>query len=365
MITEQRRAVIYGITGQDGSYLAEMLCEKGYMVIGVARRASTSNEARIQHLFSLDNFELVEGDITDSGSVFSIIGKHCPDEIYNLAAQSHVGTSFNQPYYTFQVDALGELNILEAIRTIYPYARHYFAGSSEEFGNNYTVLGDKKFQDEETPFAPASPYAAAKVAAHHLVQTYRKSYGLHASVGILFNHESPRRGDQFVTKKIINWIKDFIIWTEAEGFLCNTDLEFDGEYISSPLTKSKFPKLRLGNIKASRDWGFAGDYVRAMWLMLQQDEPDDYVIATGDTYTVEEFLEEAFAHADINDDFHKYIHIDPKFYRPNDVEYLRGKPTKAMHKLGWFCEVSFTDLVRLMFEGESYVSKEKISQKVV
>ena len=685
-----KTALIYGITGQDGSYLAELLLEKGYSVYGVARRVSTSNTQRIQHLFDNNSFHLLEGDVTDSGSVFATIQKLCVDELYNLSAMSHVGTSFEQPYHTFMVDALGELNILEALRLLCPHTRHYFAGSSEQFGNNFTQIGDKRFQNENTPFAPASPYAAAKVASHHLVRTYRESYSLHASVGILFNHESPRRGDQFVTKKIINWLKDFIMWTEAEDFLCESDLVFEEEYIVSSFTKNKFPKLRLGNLNASRDWGFAGDYCfelkvpiltiegwkfydeikdgdivinfdtknnclsrdiikrkfllknkdlmirftgrgldlkvtqnhriiyqqksknshggwsdwkectaaefykkfknismrtkydyrlphfqdydyknvsnkydvnmvylvglllsegsltphshigqginvslsqsklvneniyekikqtisnlnltayevkknngvvewrfsrqssdiilswfdkpnihqmpkwcydldcelanvlvgammdgdghwggmiysskryqlavdfqsiatiagyrttgikrngvcytvcmitkrkkylyvvdsvleksdsedvwcvetnngtivtrdndcinvsgncKAMWLMLQQSTPDDYVIATGETYTVRDFLREAFAYAGISN-YNDFIVIDKQFCRPNDVEYLCGRSTKAMRELGWFCEVGFKDLIHLMFEGDNYVQKAKMA----
>ncbi len=346
-----RLAIIYGVTGQDGSYLSDFLLTKGYRVIGVIRRTSTPNTARIEHLINEKNFSLIEGDVTDSGSVFSIIGKHCPDEVYNLSAQSHVGTSFKEPLHTFHVDALGELNILEAIRQTYPKARHYFAGTSEQFGNNYTQIGDRKFQDEDTPFAPASPYAAAKVAAHHLVKVYRESYKLHASVGILFNHESPRRGDSFVTKKITNWINAFSQWLADNGHdNTDDDIVLSGDFIISNQTESTFPKLRLGNINASRDWGYAGDYIRAMYLMLQQEKPDDYVIATGETHTVREFLSEAFKYVNV-DDFESFIVYDESFTRPNDVHYLCGRPTKAMLKLGWFCEVSFQELVELMIKG--------------
>ena len=356
MIEERKLALIYGVTGQDGSYLSELLLEKDYMVVGVIRRTSTTNDYRIRHLKNNPRFELVEGDITDSGSVFSIVQTYSPDEIYNLAAQSHVGTSFEQPYYTFQVDTIGELNILEAIRQIYPPARHYFAGTSEQFGNNYSVDHyGRRYQDEKTPFAPTSPYAVAKVAAHNLVKLYRESYNIHASVGILFNHASPRRGDLFVTKKITNWLNDFRMWLEANHHFDWTEgLEFDGDYIVSFVTGEKYPKLRLGNIDASRDWGYAGDYVKAMYLMIQQDNPSDYVIATGETYTVRDFLTEAFKYVDI-DNYEPYVVIDPKFYRPSDVQYLCGRPTKAMLELGWFCEVSFPELVcRMLTEGKSY-----------
>lgn len=356
-------ALIYGAGGQDGSYLADLLVEKNYEVVCVVRRSSIDNTSRLHHLQG--KVKIIEGDITDSGSVFNALNTYKPNEIYNLAAQSHVATSFEQPYATFQINTVGELNVLEGMRTITPNARHYFAGTSEQFGNSFTSIPNEcRFQDEDTPFNPASPYAVAKVASHNLVKSYRESYGLHASVGILFNHESPRRGDNFVTKKITNWIQDFEVWLEANGhFNGEDDILLDDDFIISNITENKFPKLRLGNINAFRDWGFAGDYVRAMWLMLQQDVPDDYVVATGETYTVRDFLREAFAYVDIND-FEPFIVIDPKFYRPNDVHFLCGRPNKVMRELGWFCEVSFQELVKLMIKGDNYGQKTSTAQEV-
>lgn len=362
-----KKALITGISGQDGSYLAELLLAKGYKVVGVVRRSSMPNLDRIENILTNDNFSLVEGDLADSLSVYSLVQEGKYDEIYNLAAQSHVGTSFKQPHYTFAVDALGPVYFLEAIHKFSPNTRFYQASTSELFGKNFTeekvpsrcldnVLGSitiddpegdavcefKKYQDEDTAFMPQSPYAVAKLAAHHMVRIYREGYGLHASCGILFNHESERRGENFVTRKITKWIGEFVRWSRDIGAVENA---FDTDNII--FDQETFPKLRLGNLDAYRDWGHARDYVEAMWLMLQRENAEDLVIATGETYSVRDFLNEAFNEIGI-DDFEPYVVIDPEFYRPAEVEYLRGNPSKAKKVLGWEPKVSFKDLVTQM-----------------
>ena len=378
-----KKAVIFGVTGQDGSYLADLLLEEGYSVVGVARRSSVDTTERLEHIkdYRGVDFTLVEGDITDGFCVADIINKHEPDEVYNLAAQSHVGTSFKQPTLTWDVTGGGCLNILEAIR-VSPRShdiKFYQASSSEMFGKNFTsvpvsedTVGDSlvktetgvnylKYQDENTAFIPQSPYAIAKLAAHHLVRNYRDSYGLHASNGILFNHESERRGENFVTRKITKWIGRFLAWEKQNATsipsLCRFGI--DEEHIAIPrermyldmIRTPMFPKLRLGNLKARRDWGHAKDYVRAMWLMLQQDEADDYVVATGETHSVEEFLEHAFEHAGLGH-WGEYVYIDPEFFRPAEVDYLLGDPSKARRKLGWEPEIKFRRLAELMTEAD-------------
>ena len=327
------KAIIFGITGQDGSYLAELLIEKGYEVVGITRRVSVPTLNRINHI--LPKIKIVEGDITDAFSVSNVIKEEEPDEIYNLAAQSHVGTSFKQPSLTWDVTAGGVLNILEAIR----YSgrkdaiKFYQASSSEMFGKNYNLREGFaemiKFQDEKTPFAPQSPYAIAKLAAHHLVRNYRDSYGIFACSGILFNHESERRGEKFVTRKITKWI---------------------GEFVASGMDK-EFPALRLGNLDAKRDWGHAEDYVRGMGQMVQHKTPDDYVVATGETYSVREFLDIAFKYVGI-DDWENLVVIDPEFYRPAEVDYLLGIPTKAKRVLKWEPHISFEKLVERMVDSD-------------
>ena len=327
------KAIIFGITGQDGSYLAELLLEKGYEVIGVTRRVSVPTLNRITHI--LPKIKIIEGDITDAFSVSNVIKEEAPDEIYNLAAQSHVGTSFKQPSLTWDVTAGGVLNILEAIR----YSgrkddiKFYQASSSEMFGKNYNLregLAEMiKYQDEKTPFMPQSPYAIAKLAAHHLVRNYRDSYGIFACSGILFNHESERRGEKFVTRKITKWI---------------------GEFVASGMD-AEFPALRLGNLDAKRDWGHAEDYVRGMWEMVQHETPNDYVVATGETHSVREFLDIAFKHIGI-DDWDDFVVIDPEFYRPAEVDYLLGIPAKAKRVLGWEPEISFQQLVERMVDSD-------------
>ena len=358
-----KTAVVFGVTGQDGSYLTDLLLSKDYRVIGVARRSSVDTTERLDQNINNADFIIVEGDITDGFCVSDIINKYEPDEVYNLAAQSHVGTSFKQPTLTWDVTGGGCLNILEAIR-VSPRVddiRFYQASSSEMFGKNFTLTNDGKYQDENTAFMPQSPYAIAKLAAHHLVRNYRDSYGIHASSGILFNHESERRGENFVTRKITKWIGRFLAWEKQNSALIPSlcRFEFAGDHIMLPRKRMYldmiktpiFSKLGLGNLQARRDWGHAKDYVRGMWLMLQQDEPDDYVIATGETHSVEEFLEYAFEHAGLGD-WNQYVYIDPEFFRPAEVDYLLGNPTKAAEKLGWRPRIKFEELAQKMVEAD-------------
>jgi GDPmannose 4,6-dehydratase len=312
-----KRALITGITGQDGSYLAEFLLERGYQVYGLVRRASTENFERIEHL--RNRLQLVQGDILDQTSLLEAVQGSDPDEVYNLAAQSFVPTSWNQPVLTGEFTALGVTRLLEAVRRFNPKIRFYQASSSEMFGKVW-----ESPQNEQTPFYPRSPYGVAKVYGHWITVNYRESYGLFACSGILFNHESPRRGLEFVTRKI------------SDG-VARIKLGLAGE-------------LRLGNLDARRDWGFAGDYVRAMWLMLQQEDPADYVVGTGETHTVREFVETAFAH--VNLEWQKYVVVDPRFFRPAEVDHLCADPTKARRVLRWAPEVSFPQLVRTMVEAD-------------
>lgn len=320
-------ALITGITGQDGSYLAEYLLSRPteyQLVVGLQRRSSTNNTSRVHHLLQNPSFKLEEFDLTDSVSVSNIIEKYKPDEFYNLAAQSHVATSFKQPVTTFNVNTTGVINILDAVLKLSPNTRLYQASTSEMFGSSYSVdpKTGEKYQDENTSFKPQSPYGAAKLASHNLIRIYREGYGAFCCSGILFNHESPRRGENFVTRKITKWI---------------------GEFVESGQSK-EFPKLRLGNLEACRDWGHAKDYVRAMYLMLQQDEPEDYVVCTEKTHTIREFLDMAFAAIDINN-WQDYVVVDSEFYRPAEVDYLKGKSTRAFEALGWKPEISFENLV--------------------
>ena len=358
------KAIIFGVTGQDGSYLAELLLDKGYEVVGVTRRVSVNTLSRIEHI--LPKLKIVEGDITDGFNISKIIEEHKPDEIYNLAAQSHVGTSFKQPSLTWDITGAGVLNILEAIRysSRKDQIRFYQASSSEMFGKNYTVgstasliegtevvvdsptgntIGPMKYQDEDTPFIPQSPYGIAKLAAHHLVRNYREGYGIHGSCGILFNHESERRGENFVTRKITKWVGEFVLWSSQSGAEMDTTSDHDLVLGGN----GDFPKLRLGNLDARRDWGHAADYVEAMWMMLQQDDPDDYVIATGETHSIREFLDVAFNSIGV-DDWSNLVVIDPEFYRAAEVEYLLGIPAKANSKLGWNPKIDFKTLAERM-----------------
>ena len=314
-----KTAFVTGVTGQDGSYLAKLLLSKDYRVIGLKRRTSLISTDRIDTIYDNDNFILRYFDLNDVGCLYRLLQEYKPDEFYNLAAQSHVRVSFDLPENTVDGIAMGTLRILEAIRTVVPQCRFYQASSSEMFGDNPEYP-----QSEETKFMPASPYACAKVFGHNLVRNYRESYGLHASSGILFNHESPLRGETFVTRKI----------TRAAA-----RIKFGVQ-----------KKLYLGNLDAKRDWGFAGDYVRAMWLMLQQDIPDDYVIATGETHTVREFLEEVFNIAGL--DIDKYVEIDPRLFRPHEVPVLLGDPTKAKKVLNWEPTITFKGLAHMMFNAD-------------
>lgn len=307
------KALITGITGQDGSYLAEFLLERGYDVVGMLRRSSTINFERISHL--QDDIELAPADLIDGASMVQVLKTHQPDEVYNLAAQSFVQTSFGQAVLTGETTALGVTRLLDAIRMNNPEIRFYQASSSEMFGKVHEVP-----QVETTPFHPRSPYGVAKVYGHWITLNYRESYGMHASSGILFNHESPRRGLEFVTRKITNGVARIKLGLDSE--------------------------LRLGNLEAQRDWGFAGDYVKAMWLMLQRDIPEDYVICTGESHSVREFCELAFGYVDL--DWEKHVVVDPKFYRPAEVDLLIGDSTKAHEDLGWKPETSFEDLVGMM-----------------
>jgi GDPmannose 4,6-dehydratase len=368
------KAIIFGITGQDGSHLADLLLSKDYHVVGVSRRASTDNTQRIKHILDDERFKLIQGDITDAHSIISIFKKHEDvDEIYNLAAQSHVAVSFKQPALTWDITGKGCLNILQPMVDLGIKARFYQASSSEMYGRNYDERIDdaaiakweggqihgcfEKYQDEETKFMPQSPYAIAKCAAHHMTRLFREAYGLHASAGILFNHEGPRRGENFVTRKITKWIGEFVRWHQENPTVFeNCQLQeyenLDTDYIyTQGKSGPKFPKLRLGNLEAFRDWGYAGDYVEAMWMMLQQDSPQDFVICTGETHTIREFLDVAFSHVGI-DDWSDLVVQDPEFYRPAEVDYLRGDCSKAKHVLGWTPKHSFKDLVKKMVEHD-------------
>ncbi len=342
-----KSALITGITGQDASYLAELLLEKDYKVIGIKRRTSTDTMERVRHI--KDRLEIVEGDITDAACMASIINEYQPDEIYNLAAQSHVGVSFKQPIYTFEVNTIGTLNILEAVRQFSIHSRVYQANTSETFGNNYREIWQDnnriRTQDETTAFAPNSPYAVSKLASHHLCLLYREAYGLYISSTIMNNHESPRRGEHFVTRKITKWIGEFNNWAHTVD-LWSTE----GDNINGPL-ESSFPKLRLGNLKPKRDWSHAKDLVYAMWLILQKDEASDYILGSGETYSVEDFLTEAFKCINI-DEWQDYVVIDPKFFRPNEVEHLCCSSDGSRQRLGWTPKISFKQLVREMVESD-------------
>ncbi len=320
-----KSALITGITGQDGSYLAELLLSKGYKVYGLVRRTSHLNLERIEHI--IDRIKIYLGDLTDLSSLIRVIEECEPDEVYNLAAQSFVYTSWDQPILTAQVTALGVANVLEAIRIVNPKIRFYQASSSEMFGKAQTIP-----QNEKTPFYPRSPYGVSKLFGHWLTVNYRESFGIFACSGILFNHESPRRGKEFVTRKI--------------------------SYGVAMIKHKKADKLRLGNLDASRDWGFAGDYVKAMWLMLQQEEPDDYVIATGESHTVRDFAEIAFARVGLN--WQDYVVVDKELFRPAEVDYLLGDATKGREKLGWKPQVTFKQLVEMMVDADmELVAREK------
>ena len=318
-----KKALITGVTGQDGSYLAELLIDKGYEVHGIIRRASTFNTDRIDHIYQDPHEEDVRlrlhyGDMTDGSQVARLLRTIEPDEVYNLAAQSHVAVSFQQPEYTGDVDGLGAIRILEAIRDSGIETRYYQAGTSEMFGDSPPP------QSEETPFRPRSPYAAAKLYAHWVTCNYREAYGIHASNGILFNHESERRGETFVTRKITRAVARIVAGIDKNVF--------------------------LGNLDARRDWGHAKDYVRAMWMMLQRDEPGDLVIGTGESHSVRDFAERAFAHVGL--DWEPFVEFDPSYLRPTEVEFLQSDPSRAKEELGWKPEVTFEQLVQRMLESD-------------
>jgi GDPmannose 4,6-dehydratase len=312
-----KKALVTGITGQDGSYLADLLLSQGYEVIGMVRRSSTVNFGRIESF--QDRITLAHGDLLDQMSLLDIMREHKPDEVYNLAAQSFVPVSWKQPVLTGEFTALGVTRMLEAVRAVVPEARFYQASSSEMFGKVREVP-----QNEKTPFYPRSPYGVAKVYGHWITVNYRESYDLFACSGILFNHESPRRGLEFVTRKVTHGAAQVKLGLADE--------------------------LRLGNLEARRDWGYAGDFVKAMWLMLQQDEPKDFVVGTGDTHSVRELCELAFGCLDL--DWEKYVVVDPEFYRPAEVDALVSDPTKAREELGWEPEVSFEELIQMMVEAD-------------
>lgn len=345
------KALIFGVTGQDGSYLADFLLNKKYKVTGVGRRCSHYSHERIEHLKYISDFNFVEGDITDFSSIVNIIRETQPDEIYGLAAQSHVGTSFKQPLYTWDVTAKGCMNILEAIRVVNPKIKMYQASSSEMFGDQYSIdTNGVKYQDEQTPMRPQSPYANAKLAAYNATRLYRHAYNMFISNGILFNHESSRRGQQFVTRKITLWIGEFINWM-AENHTEPEKLDFEDTYVI--YKDKKFSKLALGNLHASRDWGHAKDYCRAMWLIMQYYQPDDFVIATGQTHSVEDFVKTAFKCVCI-DNYRDFIYVDPQFVRPQEVPFLRGVSQKARIELDWQPEYTFNQLVEEMVQEDLY-----------
>lgn len=327
----QKTALITGINGQDGSYLAELLLSKGYRVAGIVRRSSTETQQRIEHI--REKIEIYQADLLDQSSLAKVLADVQPDEVYNLAAMSFVPTSWQQPVLTAEFTAVGVTRMLEALRQSCPKARFYQASSSEMYGKVLEVP-----QSENTPFYPRSPYGVAKVYGHYITVNYRESYNLFACSGILFNHESPRRGLEFVTRKITDAVAKIKLGLQSE--------------------------LRLGNLDARRDWGFAGDYVRAMWLMLQQNSADDYVIGTGETHTVREFVEIAFNHVGL--DWQKFVVVDPKFYRPAEVDLLLGNPTKAIKTLGWKPDVSFPQLVTMMVDADlklhEHSSREQLSK---
>ena len=320
-----KTAFVTGITGQDGSYLAELLLSKGYKVVAMKRRTSLISTDRVNHLMENENFHMVYGNLNDSGCLHRLLIEHQPGEIYNLAAQSHVRVSFETPEETTEFVAMGTLRLLEAFKNICPKARFYQASSSEMFGDN-----PENPQNETTRLTPASPYACAKVYAHNLCRNYRESYGLYISSGILFNHESPRRGETFVTRKIT--------------------------LAAARIKLGVQDKLYLGNLDAKRDWGFAGDYVEAMWLMLQQDTPDDFVVATGETHSVKEFLDAVFEHAGL--DVNKHVEISERLFRPHEVPLLLGDPSKAEREMGWKPKVKFKELAKMMFEADLKLVEE-------
>jgi len=325
-----KKALITGITGQDGSYLAELLLKKGYDIWGIMRRSSSFHTGRIDHLYKDPHenprLRLLYGDLTDGGNLSTIMNEIKPDEVYNLGAQSHVRVSFDMPIYTVNTDALGTLRLLEAVRSMENPAKFYQASSSEMYGKAIETP-----QTEKTPFYPRSPYGCAKVYSFWQTVNYREAYGLFACNGILFNHESPRRGETFVTRKITR---------AATRIKCGLQ-----------------DKLYLGNIDAKRDWGFAGDYVETMWLMLQQEKSDDYIVATGQSHSVREFVEEVFSYLEM--DWHKYVEIDPRYFRPTEVDFLQGDASKAKKLLKWEPKVTFKELAQMMTDADMKLAEQE------
>lgn len=341
------RVVISGINGQDGYYLAELMLDKGYEVYGFSRRTGNHSTQRIDHLITSNQIKYREGDITDPAFINDLIGEIRPDMFFNLAAQSHVHTSFYQPCTTNDINYSGVLNVLNAIKTINPKTKLYQASTSELFGKSYSVdTNGIKYQDENTAFIPQSPYAISKLSAHHACRLYRESYGLFVCCGILGNHESPRRGENFVTRKITKYIGRLQNWmTKRSDHFSFTEKDLVG------LDGEKFPKLRLGNLLTYRDWGHAKDYMEAAYMILSQDSPDDYVVGTGETRTVDDFVKLAFSLVGI-EDYMKHIVIDPEFYRPSEVDYLLMRTDKIKSKVGWSPKISFDSLVKEMVEND-------------
>lgn len=385
-------SIVTGVGGQDGSYLSELLLKKGYKVIGIKRRSATSSLSNLDNVIGHENFELVSGDITDAPFIFSCIQKYKPDEVYNLAAQSFVHSSFDQPIHTFHVDTEGVVNILEAVRHLLPTCKVYQASTSEMFGSSYSekmvpnpecpqnnmtrmqyeeaskfggihcdciAILTKRFQDESTTFTPQSPYAIAKLASHHMCRLYRESYGLKVSCGILFNHESPRRGKEFVTRKVTEYvaklhIKSRILHTGfgvqsayQDGFV---EHGVHNGYSYIPKELADFPKLQLGNLSAYRDWGHAEDYVMAMWMMLQSENSGDYVVSTGETNSIEKLCEVAFNQVGLN--WKDYVITNDKFKRPAEVNYLLGSSKKIQDELGWKPSINFNGLIEDMVKED-------------
>ena len=349
-----KTVLITGVTGMDGSILLDMCLDKGHTVVGLKRRSSTDTTQRIKH--RLGQFTLEECDITDAASVNNIFAKYKPDLIFNMAAESHVATSFNQPCYTFQANTVGVINLLEAMRQYTPQARMVQASTSEMFGNNYTIVDDdgnlKKAQNNVTSFCPTSPYACAKLAAHHMVQTYRNSYKLFVCSAISFNHTGKRRGELFVSRKITQYVAK--LYHASKKYY---EIGSPKQLVIPPLG---FEKLYLGNITSARDWTHADDICRGLYMMLQQDQPDDYILCSGEAHTVENFLFEAFQCIGI--DYKPYVEIDPRLYRPAEVDYLCGDSSKAKELLGWYPTVGFKDLVKIMVDADIILEEKNDSR---
>jgi len=372
-----KTALIFGCTGMDGSHLSDMLLDKGYSVIGIKRRSSTNNLGNLSYSLTKPDFKLIEGEITDPSSMNNIISRYKPDECYLMAAMSHVGTSFEEPAHTFQVNTIGPLYILEAIRLYSPKTRLLQASTSEMFGNNYneevkgTFIGMQenancfgydddyrveKYQDENTSLSPNSPYAIAKTAAHHLIRMYRDAYNIHCSAAISFNHEGERRGENFVTRKITKYIAGLHSWMKKVGvtyewLVTASDNEICCAGREEAGVGLEFPKLKLGNIDAVRDWGYSPDFCEAFYTILQCDTPDDYVVCTGEEHSIREFLDEAFLFIGISD-WSKFVQIDKDLYRPNEVPYLKGNCDKIKKKLGWEPKTKFEELVKKMLYND-------------